>query len=119
YEYLITFEDGFRLIWRGKLTGASVIFLLDRQYIIVVQNAITIASIVPLPNTVRLWPPMYAAFSTLRVYAISGRDWRISSVVCVLMLRPLVSNIVHYFLRVPRERRLCRITHSSTHPKIM
>ncbi|KAI0641610.1 hypothetical protein C8Q79DRAFT_1014055 [Trametes meyenii] len=112
YEYLITFEDEFRLIWRGKLTGASVIFVLNR-YIMVVQNAITMASVAPLPNTVGLWLAsmscavlgymdvilsilpyvVWNAFSTLRVYAISGRDWRVSSVVCVLMLGPLVSNI--------------------------
>ncbi|KAI0667152.1 hypothetical protein C8Q78DRAFT_982689, partial [Trametes maxima] len=100
YEYLITFEDEFRLIWRGKLTGASVIFVLNR-YIMVVQNAITMASIVPLcavlgymDVVLSILPyVLWNAFSTLRVYATSGRDWRISSVVCVLMLGPLVSNI--------------------------
>ncbi|KAI0357260.1 hypothetical protein OH77DRAFT_1435943 [Trametes cingulata] len=49
YEYFITFASEIRLIWRRKITGASVIFFLNR-YIMVFQNGITVASYWPLPN---------------------------------------------------------------------
>lgn len=35
-----------------------------------------------------------AAFSTLRVYALCGRDWRIAALVCLLMTGPIIANAV-------------------------
>ncbi|KAI0368193.1 hypothetical protein BV20DRAFT_980856 [Pilatotrama ljubarskyi] len=51
YEYFITFGSEVRLIWRRKITGASVLFFLNR-YIMVFQNGITIASHWPMPDLV-------------------------------------------------------------------
>ncbi|KAH9850484.1 hypothetical protein C2E23DRAFT_887375 [Lenzites betulinus] len=102
HEYALTFESEVRLIWRRKITGASIIFFLNR-YIMLFQNAITIASYWPWSN-----PDVFAyrdlilnvlpylvwnAFSTLRVYALSGRDWRIAALVAFIMLSPFVSNV--------------------------
>lgn len=39
-------------------------------------------------------PSHRAAFSTPRVYALSGRDWRFAALVCLLMTGPIVGNIV-------------------------
>ncbi|KAI0631851.1 hypothetical protein C8Q77DRAFT_1228907 [Trametes polyzona] len=110
-EYLITFDSEVQLIWRRKVTGASVLFFLNR-YIMLFQNAITIASYWSIPDLVRLNPSMrqcvalgwmdivlnllpyfiWNAFSTLRVYALCGREWRLALVVCVLMMGPIVAN---------------------------
>ncbi|KAH9850483.1 hypothetical protein C2E23DRAFT_887374 [Lenzites betulinus] len=92
HEYLITIDSEVRLIWRRKITGATVLFFLNR-YIMVFRNAITIASYPSIGNTFSLVAPAHAAFSTLRVYALSGRDWRIAAVVCFIMLGPIIANV--------------------------
>ncbi|KAI0820864.1 hypothetical protein BC628DRAFT_1465142, partial [Trametes gibbosa] len=43
---------------------------------------------------------IWNAFSTLRVYAICGRDWRIAAFVCFAMMGPIVGNIYD----LPSER---------------
>ncbi|EIW53058.1 uncharacterized protein TRAVEDRAFT_107339, partial [Trametes versicolor FP-101664 SS1] len=104
YEYAITLDSEVRLIWRRKITGASIIFFLNR-YLLVLQNALTVASFWPISTSVRhsITPP----FSTLRVYALSGRDWRFAALVCLLMMGPVVSNVVH--VRFPRSIRLLSV----------
>ncbi|KAI0323971.1 hypothetical protein GY45DRAFT_1332051 [Cubamyces sp. BRFM 1775] len=115
YEYGITINQEVRLIWRRKVTGASVLFVVNR-YIMIMDNIITLASFPAMSNRVRF--PCYAlawidvvlnllpyfvwnAFSTMRVYAISGRDWRIAALVCVLMLGPIISNIYNIPFEFP------------------
>ncbi|KAI0357258.1 hypothetical protein OH77DRAFT_1422819 [Trametes cingulata] len=104
HEYLITLDSEIRLIWRRKITGASVLFMLNR-YIFVFQNAITVTSYWPLPVTacnVLGWMDIvlnlipyfiWNAFSTLRVYALCGRDWRLASLVSLLMIGPIFGNL--------------------------
>ncbi len=53
YEYVISFDDEVRLVWRRKITGASVIFFLNR-YLLVLQSVITVASYWPVSNPVCL-----------------------------------------------------------------
>ncbi len=52
YEYAITLDSEVRLIWRRKITGASVIFFLNRS-LLVLQNALTVASFWPFSTPVR------------------------------------------------------------------
>ncbi|KAI0820865.1 hypothetical protein BC628DRAFT_1341323 [Trametes gibbosa] len=86
HEYFLTFDNEVRLIWGRKITGASIIFFLNR-YLILFQNAITVASYWPWSSNgchvmgwidlvLNVLPYMvWDAFSTLRVYALTGRDW--------------------------------------------
>ncbi|OJT13584.1 hypothetical protein TRAPUB_9865 [Trametes pubescens] len=119
YEYVISFDDEVRLVWRRKITGASVIFFLNR-YLLVLQSVITVASYWPVSNPQRVGPirrrahrahdrcrvlgwldllfnvfPYFVwnVFSMLRVYALSGRDWRLASLVCLLMAGSVVANV--------------------------
>ncbi|KAI0659997.1 hypothetical protein C8Q70DRAFT_1053251 [Cubamyces menziesii] len=106
HEYFITLDSEVRLIWRRRITGASILFFLNR-YIMIFDNVITLASYPARTDTgyvcaalgwmdvvLNLLPYfIWNAFSTMRVYAISGRDWRIASVVCLLMIGPIASNV--------------------------
>ncbi|KAH9896100.1 hypothetical protein C8Q73DRAFT_789883 [Cubamyces lactineus] len=120
YEYGITINNEVRLIWRRKVTGASVLFVLNR-YIMIMDNIITLASFPAMSNrnshlnvpircyalawidvVLNLLPYfVWNAFSTMRVYAISGRDWRIAALVCILMLGPIISNIYNIPFEFP------------------
>ncbi|KAI0325606.1 hypothetical protein GY45DRAFT_1260568 [Cubamyces sp. BRFM 1775] len=120
HEYFITFDSEVRLIWRRRITGASVLFFLNR-YIMIFDNVITLASYPARTDLVRLlailalcdilgWMDVvlnllpyfiWNAFSTMRVYAISGRDWRIASVVCLLMIGPIASNVYNIPFETP------------------
>ncbi|KAH9896105.1 hypothetical protein C8Q73DRAFT_644233 [Cubamyces lactineus] len=116
HEYFITLDSEVRLIWRRRTTGASVLFFLNR-YIMIFDNVITLASYPARTDNVycyrcaalgwidvvlNLLPYfIWNAFSTMRVYAISGRDWRIAGVVCFLMIVPIASNVYNIPFETP------------------
>ncbi|KAL1938038.1 hypothetical protein VTO73DRAFT_12049 [Trametes versicolor] len=134
YEYCITIDNEIRLIWQRKISGASVLFFLNR-YIMIFDNAITVGSYWPISNLVRrFYLPSHThltqtygscafqscivlgwfaivfnllpyfiwnAFSTLRVYALCGRDWRIAALVCLLMTGPIVANAYNIPTQTP------------------
>ncbi|KAI9068729.1 hypothetical protein FKP32DRAFT_1671971 [Trametes sanguinea] len=130
HEYLITFDSEVRLIWRRKITGATILFFLNR-YIMILQNAITLVTYFPVSDLTYVarvaterfcltFPPcscvtlgwmdiilnllpyfIWNAFSTLRVYAVSGRDLRIAALVCLLMVGPIAANTYNIPLQKP------------------
>ncbi|KAI0323966.1 hypothetical protein GY45DRAFT_1263739, partial [Cubamyces sp. BRFM 1775] len=115
YEYAITFSKEVRLIWRRRITAASVLFFLNR-YVMIADNIVTLISYPAMSDRVstecsalawidvvlNLLPYfIWNVFSTMRVYAISGRDWRIAVLVCILMLGPIVSNIYNIPFEFP------------------
>ncbi|EIW53064.1 uncharacterized protein TRAVEDRAFT_53479 [Trametes versicolor FP-101664 SS1] len=44
---------------------------------------------------------IWNAFSTLRVYALCGRDWRIAALVCLLMTGPIIANAYNIPTQTP------------------
>ncbi|KAI8974520.1 hypothetical protein BD414DRAFT_424359, partial [Trametes punicea] len=103
YDYLLTLHREIRLVWMHKLSGATVLFLLNRYMIILLYaiDMITISPInpkVPLhrcPGTGRFITVLeilpyiiWAVFSSLRTYALSRRNIIIGVVVFVLSLVP-------------------------------
>ncbi|TBU27604.1 hypothetical protein BD311DRAFT_778821 [Dichomitus squalens] len=105
HEYLITFDSEVRLMWRRKITGASIIFFLNRYIMLLSQLFIlpTWAPVSDLSCAALGWldvifnlAPYFVwnGFATLRVYALTGRDWRIPSIVALLMLGPIAANII-------------------------
>ncbi|KAI0644308.1 hypothetical protein C8Q79DRAFT_928077 [Trametes meyenii] len=108
YEWLITFDREIALFWRRKFTGATVLFLTNRYLPIFIQilnlapthalmsdascdgytkalQAIQISQYLP-----------WAAFSALRTFALSRRNWMIATVVFVLSLAPVGINLSQY-----------------------
>ncbi|KAI0666894.1 hypothetical protein C8Q78DRAFT_983444 [Trametes maxima] len=113
YEWLITFDREITLFWRRKFTGATALFLTNRYLPICIQilnlapshalmsdavsgifscdaytkalQAIQISQYLP-----------WAAFSALRTFALSRRNWMIATVVLVLSLVPVGINLSQY-----------------------
>ncbi|KAI0729078.1 hypothetical protein C8Q72DRAFT_831252 [Fomitopsis betulina] len=106
YEHACTLSQEADVIWSRKKTGATLLFLLNRF----ATAGFALAMMLLIPNwdtllacrTVNLLLPafqlmlsfIWAAFSALRVFAISGRDWRMSGFVFALSLVPVGTNLV-------------------------
>ncbi|KAI0758240.1 hypothetical protein C8Q74DRAFT_1221913 [Fomes fomentarius] len=90
YEYIITFDHETKFF--SKLTGSSVLFIINR-YLPIVFAAFTLPF--PDPTTTKYLP--WALFSTLRAYALSSGiqgQWSISILVLLLSLAPFIINFV-------------------------
>ncbi|KZT67750.1 hypothetical protein DAEQUDRAFT_728749 [Daedalea quercina L-15889] len=97
------FSEDVELVWRRKWTGVTVLYSLLHVCIVAflmvvlagyfvvscTSNYILYVSLYALDSAVLL---LIGVASTLRVYAIGRRDWRIPLVVFVLNLAPVVQN---------------------------
>lgn len=50
YEYAITFDEEVRCVWKRRISGASVLFILNR-YIMLVASLASIVKVIPFPAT--------------------------------------------------------------------
>ncbi|OSC97297.1 hypothetical protein PYCCODRAFT_1398958 [Trametes coccinea BRFM310] len=107
FEYVITLDREVHLVWGRKLTGATVLFVLNRYWLFLeyISQVITMFPISEKScNVVNQFviignagPPLiWAAFSTLRGYALSGRKWWIAPVIFVFYLPHFILNCVYY-----------------------
>ncbi|TFK85359.1 hypothetical protein K466DRAFT_622302, partial [Polyporus arcularius HHB13444] len=106
YEYIITFGQEVNLFWRGKWTGASALFFLNR-YLALISYILIMCEFVPMPFSCSLlvkgeaaisWIQFlpWAAFSALRAFALTGRNIPLSVFVFLLGITPLAINFVQY-----------------------
>ncbi|OSD04337.1 hypothetical protein PYCCODRAFT_1466298 [Trametes coccinea BRFM310] len=101
YEYIITINREVAFIWNRKLTGATILFVLNR-YLALLKYPIYIVglhckAINILAMLLELLPYfVWFSFSTLRVYAISRQNWRMALLVAVPGCMPLASNVYLY-----------------------
>ncbi|KAI0659123.1 hypothetical protein C8Q70DRAFT_933866 [Cubamyces menziesii] len=112
WEYLITLDREVRLVWRCKINSASVIFLLNR-YIMLVQFAVQLPlsflisdeSCIVLNRVLAVFSVapyfVWAAFSSLRAYAMSNRTWPIAILVYLLSIATACYNIYNFIHLVP------------------
>ncbi|KAI9062447.1 hypothetical protein FKP32DRAFT_1677387 [Trametes sanguinea] len=117
FEYVITLDREVRLVWGRKTTGATVLFVLNRYWLFFeyITQVITMFPItVPrfehtllLATTCNVigymvivgnaGPPLiWAAFSTLRGYALSGRKWWIAPLIFVFYVPHFILNCLYY-----------------------
>ncbi|KAI0364556.1 hypothetical protein BV20DRAFT_983129 [Pilatotrama ljubarskyi] len=124
YDYLITLEQEIQLFWKRKFTGASALFFFTRYSTLLAYDVLGTATLSPLSDTgikcswvrcfadcsdtscARLTNVQYAfttfqyipwaAFSALRVLALSGMRWSIALLVFVLSLAPAGAGFVVY-----------------------
>ncbi|KAH9852023.1 hypothetical protein C2E23DRAFT_731504 [Lenzites betulinus] len=92
YDYLLTFHHEVRFVWGRKFSAATVLFVLNRYFIILlyvvdmvtqcpgVGRFITVLEVVPYI--------IWATFSSLRAYALSRRNAIIGVIIFVLSLVP-------------------------------
>ncbi|KAH9834625.1 uncharacterized protein C8Q71DRAFT_151013 [Rhodofomes roseus] len=104
YDYFVTFDDEIHHVWGCGNRGFAVIFLLNRVNMWGMCIAL-ILRVLPIWHTVCLirsflWIALtmiamilWAAVSALRVYAISGRNLRLTAITLILGLVPLGMNL--------------------------
>ncbi|OSC96461.1 hypothetical protein PYCCODRAFT_1441057 [Trametes coccinea BRFM310] len=108
YEYVVTFADEIELFWKGKASSASVMFFLNRYLTLLGYLAAAPGTYHPITDIVncrcRLTIVMFqgtdllryfpqAAFSSLRVYALSDRKKWPAGFVFLLFMGPVGANL--------------------------
>lgn len=107
WDYMVTLDDEVRYFWRGKMTLASVLFMVNR-YVNLLIAMMEIMAQSPFQNIKSCGPfvrvlqsflvislLISAAFATLRIYAIWGCDWRPAAPILALAL---CSPILYIFM---------------------
>ncbi|KAI0629432.1 hypothetical protein C8Q77DRAFT_1235304 [Trametes polyzona] len=110
FEYVITFDREVRLVWGRKVTGATILFVLNRYWLFF-QYVTQVVTTYPISQHVthscdivgrmiivgNAGPPfIWAAFSALRGYALSGRKWWIGILIALFYIPDIVINCIYY-----------------------
>ncbi|KAI0675651.1 hypothetical protein C8Q78DRAFT_1005790 [Trametes maxima] len=116
YEYLLTLDQEIRLFWKRKFTTASALFFVIRYWTLInydLVGASTLARICALlikaqaGITIFQYIP-WAAFSALRVLALSGMRWTLAAIVFALGSGPAIVNFTEYRYGITgANRELC------------
>ncbi|RPD53397.1 hypothetical protein L226DRAFT_540571 [Lentinus tigrinus ALCF2SS1-7] len=114
YEYLLTFEREVNLFWKSRITGAGVLFFLNR-YVVLVTSLLSISGIVvdiktsscgfiaKMTNVFAMLQYVpWAAFSALRVYALSN-NCACGVLVFLLSVAPVGAALAHLALGLTGE----------------
>ncbi|EIW59938.1 uncharacterized protein TRAVEDRAFT_47235 [Trametes versicolor FP-101664 SS1] len=124
YEYLITLDQEIKLFWKRGFTGASALFLFVRYSTLICYDILGAISFARLSDDVRAlhvpskrsWPDTpscaliikaqagfsifqyfpWAAFSALRVLALSGMNRPLAALVFLLASAPAAANFTQY-----------------------
>ncbi|KAI0351307.1 hypothetical protein OH77DRAFT_1439297 [Trametes cingulata] len=105
YEYIITLDQEVALFWRRKITGATALFLATRYLALLSYSFFGAATFITTMSdasclgvveaqqiaTVTQYA-VWAAFSVLRVLALSGMNWVLALAVSVLAFAPFIVN---------------------------
>ncbi|KAI0630455.1 hypothetical protein C8Q77DRAFT_1133104 [Trametes polyzona] len=110
YDYLLTLDQELKLFWRRKFTGASALFFFIRYSTLLCYAVLGTIGFTQLPDTscnlltkaqaaftMFQYIP-WAAFSGLRVLALSGMNWPLATVVFLLSTVPAGINFSQYGL---------------------
>ncbi|OSD04951.1 hypothetical protein PYCCODRAFT_1433291 [Trametes coccinea BRFM310] len=105
YEYVLTLDQEIHLIWLRKKTGASVLYLFIRYHALAAQVFLSTVSYSDMSSEmcsqyVKIQGGVecaqfltWAAFSGLRVFAVSGRNWALAILVSILACSPFIINM--------------------------
>ncbi|KAH9939942.1 hypothetical protein B0H21DRAFT_755571 [Amylocystis lapponica] len=94
YDYAVTFSREVKCIWGRKFTLATVLFLLNR-YLTILNRILMVVDMLPWQSLPQATADK-AAFTSLRMYAIWAKDWRVLVGVAFLGLVPPIVNIYYY-----------------------
>ncbi|KAI0631633.1 hypothetical protein C8Q77DRAFT_1127983 [Trametes polyzona] len=108
YETLITLDQEVRLFWKAKLKTASALFFLIRYWTLlwyVVLGTFSLSHLsdkvcaislkIQFADTAIQYIP-WAALSALRVLALSGMHWMLSTLVFLLSIGPAAVNLAAF-----------------------
>jgi len=110
YDYLLTLGDEVELVWSMKPSASSVVYYVLLRYPVLLyviipwisstNPGLTASVCTGLSITSDVMATtfiiMVAAFGALRIYAVSGRDWRFVLPALALGLVPAVTNLYDY-----------------------
>jgi len=110
YDHARTLQKEYQFIWGRKLSIVTIIFQLNRWttlawavinlfgsfHPLITLSSCLSAYVVSYVNAIILWI-VWAVFSAVRVYAISGGKWWLAVVVCALSLVPAATNAYQDF----------------------
>ncbi|KAI1783746.1 hypothetical protein LXA43DRAFT_1045275 [Ganoderma leucocontextum] len=108
YEWAIGLGKEVTLFWREKVTGATVLFLLNRYapmaYMLASFSGASVttdkscnASVLTSFALDNLQYIPWALFSGLRTYALCGKRWSIAIPVLILSAVPIAINLTHFY----------------------
>ncbi|OCH91589.1 hypothetical protein OBBRIDRAFT_792065 [Obba rivulosa] len=110
YDHLSTLFCEFQVIWTRRNSSVTILFHLNRWLILawaVLQITNSFLPLLPLPSCAAanhlnnavslLLSVVWAAFSAVRIYAISTGNWLLASVVFSLSLVPVGTNAYAHF----------------------
>ncbi|OCH87679.1 hypothetical protein OBBRIDRAFT_795996, partial [Obba rivulosa] len=110
FDHLSTLPREVNLIWRRKLSPVAILFHLNRWTLLVwaalnftiaffpiltQTSCMTMTSINSVLDTILM--TVWACFSAIRVYAVSGRSWWMAIVVGLLSMAPVAINMYQFF----------------------
>ncbi|RPD57681.1 hypothetical protein L227DRAFT_565186 [Lentinus tigrinus ALCF2SS1-6] len=122
FEWAITVDREARLVWRRKITGATVLFLLNRYWLFL-EYITQVISMYPLSDRgyvthtvvqdgMACWmviignagpPYIWAVFSALRAYALSKHKWWVLPLTFVWFVPHVVMESLYYSRLKPFE----------------
>ncbi|EKM56867.1 uncharacterized protein PHACADRAFT_254229 [Phanerochaete carnosa HHB-10118-sp] len=106
WDYCVTFDDEVHWIWSQKMNPATMLFIANRYVNLLItilelleqasfQDAKSCGAFIRILQSLLVVALLiFSAFTTLRVYAIWGRDWRPALPVLALSLVSPVLNII-------------------------
>lgn len=107
YDYLLTLSREVELVWHSQRSPAKYTFFYNR-YCVLLWAFYVVISLLRSSQTSCVaefivsscfdisFFATWAVFSALRVWAISGRDWRPTSLTLALGLVPVATNMLNY-----------------------
>ncbi|KAI0737642.1 hypothetical protein C8Q80DRAFT_1212405 [Daedaleopsis nitida] len=106
YEWAITLSQEVEFFWKAPLTGATILFALNR-YIIALSYATAyipsqslssckVIAFLEYSFEISAYIP-WAAFSAMRAYALSGRRWYIMTWVLLMSCIPIILNLIQVY----------------------
>ncbi|OCH84201.1 hypothetical protein OBBRIDRAFT_741991, partial [Obba rivulosa] len=104
YDHLSTLPRSVDLIWGRRSTSATLLFHLNRWTIFVwaimtgiVGSSLPLDTLQVSGTSINLvLYALWAVFSAIRIYAISGGNWLVTFTVLCLSLVPVGTNAVNF-----------------------
>ncbi|KAI0794736.1 hypothetical protein C8Q74DRAFT_1366136 [Fomes fomentarius] len=91
YEYTITLDKEIYLFWNKKITGATILFFVNRYFTLFYM----MYAFPWLPFSMKYEYIPWGAFSALRMYALSGGNLTMALVVLLLSLVTSITAVIY------------------------
>ncbi|OCH89357.1 hypothetical protein OBBRIDRAFT_732760 [Obba rivulosa] len=101
YDHLNTLAREIELIWSRDFSSVTLVYYLNRSMLLLWAALTAANQFSPYATLSVSNISIYPAFSSVRIYAISRRDWPYVVIVCLLNMVPVATNAVRILLLTP------------------